>query len=154
VPFESFDQLRNRRFLKKNRIQSGVANQTVTRTAESDLDSSVVYQVLADPRYIPDWAPVFADSIERIDDSSFSIVKGGETFRMEASLHPSARAVDYIREMPNNRRGGAYIRVTPRPLGGSTIAMTVPVGPNTSEAEVGKTVENELASLIRLAQSS
>jgi hypothetical protein len=130
-----------------------MANQTVTRSAESDLETSVIYKVLADPSHIPDWAPVFADSVERIDNTTFSIMKGGEVFRMEALLHPSACAVDYVREMANNRRGGAYIRVTPRPLGGSTIVMTVPLGPNTSESEVGKTVENELVSLIHLAQS-
>jgi hypothetical protein len=54
--------------------------------------------------------------------------------------------------MPNGIRGGAYIRVTPRPLGGSTITMTVPVGTNTIEADVAKVLEQELADLIQLAQ--
>jgi hypothetical protein len=54
--------------------------------------------------------------------------------------------------MPNGKRGGAYIRVTPRPLGGSTITMTVPIGPNAIESDVAKILEQELADLIRFAQ--
>ena len=61
--------------------------------------------------------------------------------------------VDYIREMPNGRRGGAFIRVTPRPLGGSSITMTVPIAPNTTEADVAKVLEQELADLDQLARS-
>jgi hypothetical protein len=68
-------------------------------------------------------------------------------------LHPSAGAVDYIREMPNGKRGGAYIRVIPRPLGGSTVIMTVPIGPSTVEFEVAKVLEQELADLVELAQT-
>ena len=125
--------------------------QTVTRSTESVVEPDRLYQVLAEVSNIPRWAPVFADSIERIDDVRCRVTRNGETFPLEVSLHPSAGAVDYIREMPNGRRGGAYIRVTPRPLGGSTIAMTVPIGPNTSESDVGKVVEQELAELVQLA---
>jgi len=53
--------------------------------------------------------------------------------------------------MPNGRRGGAYLRVTPRPLGGSSITITVPIGPATNESEVAKVLEQELADLIQLA---
>jgi hypothetical protein len=130
-----------------------MANQTVTRGAESELEASVIYDVLADPRNIPDWAPVFADSIQRFDGTNYSVTKGVETFRVEVAMHPSACAVDYLREMPNNQRGGAYIRVTPRPLGGSTVVMTVPLGPKATESDVARTLEDELASLIQLAQS-
>ena len=125
--------------------------QTVTRSTESVVEPDRLYQVLAEVSNIPRWAPVFADSIERIDDVRCRVTRNGETFPLEVSLHPSAGAVDYIREMPNGRHGGAYIRVTPRPLGGSTIAMTVPIGPNTSESDVGKVVEQELADLVQLA---
>lgn len=130
-----------------------MANQTVTRVVESDSEPTEIYNVLAKASNIPKWAPVFADAIEPIDDTHYSVTKSGATFKMELILHLSAGAVDYVREMPNNKRGGAYIRVTPRPLGGSTITMTVPIGPNTSESEVGSTLEQELAELIRLARS-
>jgi hypothetical protein len=127
--------------------------QTVTRTAESDAEPIEIYNVLAEVSNIPKWAPVFADAIERIDDTHFSVTKSGETFNMELHLHPSAGTVDYIREMPNNRRGGAYLRVTPRPLGGSAITLNVPIGPNANESDVAKTLEQELAALIRLART-
>ncbi len=128
-------------------------SQTVTRSAESDLDQTRIYEVLAEASNIPRWAPVFADGVERIDDTHYRVNKNSETFNLQVFLHPSAGVVDYLREMPNGKRGGAYIRVTPRPLAGSTITMTVPIAPNTTESEVGKVVEQELDTLIQLAQS-
>lgn len=128
--------------------------QTVTRAAESEVECDKLYNVLAEASNIPKWAPVFADSIEPINDTHHRVIKNGDTFNLEVSLHPSAGAVDYIREMPHGKRGGAYIRVTPRPLGGSTVAITVPVGPNTSESEVAKTLDQELADLIQYASST
>jgi hypothetical protein len=126
-------------------------NRTVTRSVECEADPVVIYNVLAQASNIPKWAPVFADAIECIDDAHYIVTKDGEVFNLELVLHPSALAVDYMREMPNNRRGGAYIRVTPRSLGGSVIIMTVPLGPSTSESDVARTLEQELAELIRLA---
>lgn len=127
--------------------------QTVTRATESDAQPDVFYGILADAGNIPKWAPVFADSLEPIDNGRYRVTKGGETFNMEVFFHPSARAVDYIREMPNGGRGGAYIRVTPRPLGGSSITITVPIAANTTDAEVTPILDQELAELVRLAQS-
>ncbi|HEY5213337.1 MAG TPA: hypothetical protein VIJ38_09985 [Acidobacteriaceae bacterium] len=129
-----------------------MATQTVTRAAESDSEPYGIYNVLADASNIPKWASAFADSIERVDDTHYSITKSNETFNLEVFTHPSAGAVDYIREMPNGKRGGAYIRVTPRPVGGSVITMTVPVGPDVSESDVAKVLERELFDLIQLAQ--
>ncbi|HTV13394.1 MAG TPA: hypothetical protein VME68_01690 [Acidobacteriaceae bacterium] len=125
--------------------------QTTTRAAETNLEPSVIYRVLAEPSNIPRWAPTFADAIERVD-GHFRVTKIGETFDVEVVLHPSALAVDIVRSMANNRRGGAYVRVTPRPMGGSSIAITVPLAPNVDEAEAAKTLEQELADLIGLAQ--
>jgi hypothetical protein len=128
-------------------------NQTITRTVESNSEPIEIYNVLAQVSNIPKWAPVFADAIERIDDAHYSVTKNGEIFNLEVFLHPSAGTVDYIREMPNNKRGGAYIRVIPRPLGGSAISMTVPIGPNTNESDVARALEQELADLIQLARA-
>lgn len=125
--------------------------QTVTRSAETDLHPDQIYDILADIANVPAWAPVFADAIERIDDTRYNVTKGDAAFHVQVFLHPAAGTVDYIREMPDNRRGGAYIRVTDRPLGGSSIVMTVPIAPTSSESEVEALVDQELASLIRLA---
>jgi Polyketide cyclase / dehydrase and lipid transport len=127
-------------------------NQTVTRAAEADFGPAEIYEFLTQVGNLPQWAPVFADAIERVDDRHFRVTKSGDTFRLEVVSHVSAGAVDYIREMTDNKRGGAYIRVTPRPLGGSTITMTVPLGPNTTESEVARVVDQELAELIRLSR--
>jgi hypothetical protein len=129
-----------------------MANQTVTRAAECDLDAGRIYDVLAETSNLPKWAPGFADSIERISDGQFRVTKSGASFGVEVALHPSAATVDFIREMPNGRRGGAYLRVTPRPLGGCTITITVPIGPATNESEVAKVLEQELADLVQLAR--
>ncbi len=129
-----------------------MSNQTVTRAAESELEPGASYAILAEAGNLPKWAPVFADAVERVDATHLRVTKGGDTFNVELLLNRAAGTVDYIREMSNNRRGGAYIRVTPRPLGGSAVTMTVPLGPNTSDAKVGRTVEQELADLIALAR--
>lgn len=127
--------------------------QTVTRAAESDLEPAAIYKVLAEAKNIPQWAPVFADSIERIDDTHYSVTKDGGRFNLELFLHPDAGTVDYLREMPNHRRGGAYLRVVSRPPGGSTVIMTVPIGPNADESGVAGVLEQELAEVIRLARA-
>jgi len=129
-----------------------MGSQTVTRATESDLELARIYAVLAEAGNIPKWAPVFADAVERIDDVNHRVTKNGATFGIQVLLHPPAGTVDYIREMPNGNRGGAYLRITPRPLGGCVIAMTVPIGPNTNESEVAKVVERELADLVQLAR--
>ena len=55
--------------------------------------------------------------------------------------------MDILREMGDNNAGGAYIRVMPHPLGGST----VPVGPTIlMKAEA---LEQELETLLQLAAS-
>ncbi|HEY4354475.1 MAG TPA: hypothetical protein VGN16_01915 [Acidobacteriaceae bacterium] len=129
-----------------------MSNQTVTRALESDLEPHILYDVLIEADNIPKWAPVFADTIAPVDATHYRVTKSSEAFDIEIVPHPTAHAVDYIRQMPNGRSGGAYIRVTPRPLGGSTITMTVPVGPNSIEADVAAVVDQELQDLDRLAR--
>ena len=127
--------------------------QTVTHAVESDSEPAKFFKLLSEVENIPRWAPVFADKIKRISDSRCRVVKNGETFELEVFTNPVAGTVDYIREMSQGKRGGAYIRVTPRPLGGSSITMTVPIAANTTAADVAKVLEQELAELVHLAQS-
>jgi hypothetical protein len=128
--------------------------QTVTRAVESDVEPARIYILLAEVSNIPEWAPVFADTVEHIDGARYRLTKNGESFDLELHLHPSAGAIDYLREMPNGKSGGAYIRVTPRPLHGSTITMTVPIGRNALESDVAKVLEKELADLVQLAATN
>lgn len=66
------------------------------------------------------------------------VTKNGQVFDLEVAVNTSAGTVDYIREMFQGKRGGAYLRVTPRPLGGSSICVTVPIGADTTKIEVQK----------------
>jgi hypothetical protein len=124
--------------------------QTVTRALETDLEPDGIYKSLVDVSLLPKWAPVFADAIEAVDASVFRVTKGGDVFDMELHVNESALTVDYLRSMSNGRKGGAYIRVTPKPLGGCVVTMTVPVGPNTTPDEVAATLEQELEALVKL----
>jgi hypothetical protein len=81
------------------------------------------------------------------------VTKNGQVSDLEVAVNTSSGTVDYIREMSQGKRGGAYIRVTPRSLGGSAVCMTVPIGPDTTEIEVQRVLAHELSERIRLAQS-
>jgi hypothetical protein len=130
-----------------------MSSQTVTRATESDFEPGEIYRILAEVSNIPKWAPAFAEAIERVDDTHHRVTKNGAAFNIEVLPHENAGTVDYVREMSNNRKGGAYIRVTPRPLGGSVVSMTVPIGPNDNKAEVAKVVDQELVDLIKLVRA-
>jgi len=125
-------------------------NQTITRTIESALEPAAIFAVLSKPELIPQWAPVFADKAKQVSGSHYSFSKGSDTFSVEIVTNSTSLTVDYLREMPNNKRGGAYIRVMPRPLGGSTVVMTVPIGPNATSEQVGRVLDEELEALLKL----
>jgi hypothetical protein len=105
---------------------------------------------MADAFLIPQWAPVFADKVEHVQGPSFCLTKGDDSFNMDVVLNESSLTVDYLREMTGGKRGGAYIRVMPGPLGGSVVTMTVPVGPGSTPAQVTAVLEKELEALIKL----
>jgi hypothetical protein len=127
--------------------------QTVTRATESSSDPAEVFRFLSEAKNIPRWAPVFADAVESVGGSRYRVTKNGEAFEIELVANHATGTVDYLREMAGGKRGGAYIRVTPRPMGGSSITMTVPIAPNASAADVARVLEQELADLGRLSQS-
>jgi hypothetical protein len=127
-----------------------MSKQTVTRTLESDVEPMLIYRKLTDASAITAWAPAFADTVEHTQGSTFRIRKGGDAFDMQLLANESSLTVDYVREMGGGRRGGAYIRVMPKPLGGSVVAMTVPVGAGTTPDQVAAVLEEELDALIRL----
>src|ERR1700735_2945295 len=102
-------------------------SQTVTRTIESEFEPQLLYLKLTDASSIPLWAPVCADRVEHVHETTFQATKGSDTFDLEILANESTLTVDYLRSMANGRRGGAYIRVMPKPLGGSVVTMTVPV---------------------------
>jgi hypothetical protein len=126
-------------------------NQTVTRTIESSLEPSAIFTALSKPELIPQWAPVFADKTEHVSGNNYRFTKGSDTFAVEIIANTASLTVDILRETPNGRRGGAYIRVMPRPLGGSMVTMTIPVGPKITPEQAATVLEQELKALIQLA---
>jgi hypothetical protein len=126
--------------------------QTVTRTIESDFEPKLIYLKLTDASLIPLWAPVFADKVEHVHETTFRATKGSDTFDLDLLANEPTLTVDYLRDMANGRRGGAYIRVIPKPLGGNVVAMTVPVGPEATPAQVASVLEQELEALVKLLE--
>jgi hypothetical protein len=127
-----------------------MANQTVTRAIESDAAPSLLYAKLADAFLIPRWAPVFAEKVEPLQGVSFRVTKGSDTFNLDVLANEASLTVDYLRDMAGGRRGGAYLRVMPRPAGGSVVTMTVPVAPGSTPDQVAAVLEQELESFIKM----
>jgi hypothetical protein len=131
-----------------------MGQQTTTLAIESNVEPTVIFVFLSDVVNIPKWSPVFADEVERIDEFRCLATKSGTSFEFEIHKNEGARTVDYIRQMSGGKSGGAFIRVTHRPLGGSSISMTVPVATNATVDDVTRVLRQELNELVRLTQSS
>jgi hypothetical protein len=131
-----------------------MSERTVTRSLESDLEPERILSVLNDPARLPEWAPVFADKIEHSGQNGWRLTKNNESFNVQMNVSTVAGTVDFLREMADGKRGGAYMRVFPRVLGGSVVVMTVPLAPNSNPAEVARIVEQELAALVALGGKS
>lgn len=125
--------------------------ETVTRVIECEIEPERIYSRLVDPVLIPQWAPVFADSVEPVEGLTYRVTKGDETFSLEVVTHEADFAVEYLRELPGGGRAGAYVRAMQRGQDGCVISMRVPVGPNATPAQVGAVLEQELQALVRLA---
>jgi hypothetical protein len=130
-----------------------ISSQTVTSSIEADANPDLVFQFLSDPRGIPQWAPGFADRIEVGEGGTWRIVKGQKTFPIEVVAFSPVRSVDYLRQITIDKKGGAFLRVLPRPSGGSVIVMTLPVSPESSMDETAKILGQELQRLRELCAS-
>ena len=127
---------------------------TETQSIESHIDPRGIVALLTDPSRIPDWAPAFANLVTGDNQSGWRALKSGQTFALRVVMKHDAGTVDYLREIAPGREGGAYIRVIPRPGGGSVVVMTVPLIPDTEPAAITATLRDELNTLISLASSS
>jgi hypothetical protein len=123
---------------------------SVTQSIEADVDPGTLFELLADPRHIPDWAPNFADEVAGGESSGWRVTKNGEVFSIRVVTATAARTVDYLREIAPGREGGAYIRVVPRLGGGSVVVMTLPVPPAGDLEKVTAVLNGELAALVGL----
>ena len=124
---------------------------TVTGSIESGAEPGHLLSLLADASRIPEWAPAFADRVERDDQNGWKVAKDGSVFSLHVGVERAVRTVDYLREVAPGKKGGAYLRVLPRPGGGSVVVMTLPVGAGQTAEGVTAVLNQELASLVRLA---
>jgi len=124
---------------------------TVTGSIESGAEPGDLLSLLADASRIPEWAPAFADRVERDDQNGWKVAKDGSVFSLHVGVERAVRTVDYLREVAPGKKGGAYLRVLPRPGGGSVVVMTLPVGAGQTAEGVTAVLNQELASLVRLA---
>ncbi len=129
-------------------------SRTETQSAETDAPVADVLAVLTDAARIPQWAPAFADEVSGDSGSGWLVTKDGQAFTLRVAAVPAAGTVDYLREVAPGREGGAYLRVIPRPGGGSVIIMTLPVPPGADPAATAAVLAGELAALAALAASS
>lgn len=127
-----------------------MADRTVTGSIETDIASEQIMRVLLDPRVIPLWAPNFADEVAPAD-TQWQVRKGDQRFLMTLESDASFKIVNYLREISPGIRGGAYMRVLPRPGGGSVIVMTLPVPVGRSQSEISGVLREELSELIRMS---
>jgi Polyketide cyclase / dehydrase and lipid transport len=127
---------------------------TETQSAETDAPVADVLAVLTDAARIPQWAPAFADEVSGDSRSGWLVTKDGQAFALRVAAVPAASTVDYLREVAPGREGGAYLRVVPRPGGGSVIIMTLPGPSGADPAGTAAVLAGELAALAALAASS
>jgi polyketide cyclase/dehydrase/lipid transport protein len=129
-----------------------VTGRTESGSIESDAARAELVSLLADGTSAPRWAPAFADVVER-DGDAWRATKDGRSFLVRIEVHARAGTVDYLREIAPGRFGGAYLRVVPRPGGGSVVTLTLPTGPGADPAAVRATLKAELAALVALVDS-
>ena len=130
-----------------------VTTRTVTQSAETDVQPDAMLAILMDPRNIPRWAPAFADAIEADGQNGWRVRKDGSAFSLQVVAAQSSRTVDYLREIVSGKQGGAYLRVLPRPGGGSVVVMTLPVPAGANAGTVSAILSQELEALIDLGES-
>lgn len=130
------------------------AARTETQSIESRAPVTAVFALLGDPRRIPEWAPAFADEIHDDPYSEWQATKDGQVFALRVATNPDAGTVDYLRQVAPGQEGGAYLRIIPRPGGGSVITMTVPLLPGVDPANTAATLAGELAALVSLVETT
>lgn len=126
-------------------------SRTITQTVETEAAPNSILKILEDPKRIPEWAPVFAEKVERDRANTYRVTKGETVFSVEAVIERASRTVDYLRCTGAGEKVGAHIRVLPRPGGGSVVVMTLPVPPGGNAEQVSAVLGQELQSLTRLA---
>jgi len=127
---------------------------TENQSIETEAGVATVVALLADPTRIPEWAPAFADLVSGDPHSGWQATKDGRSFSLRVVVNHDAGTVDYLREVAPGREGGAYVRVVPRPGGGSVVTMTLPLLPDVDPTDTAATLARELTTLTSLVEQA
>ena len=125
---------------------------TITQNIETDAEPDTIFNLLADPRHLPAWAPAFADAITGDERQGWQAIKNSLAFSLRVATEQHSRTVDYLRDIGSGREGGAYTRVLPGPEGGSVVVMTVPLPPGVGPETAIAGLREELETLARLTE--
>lgn len=117
---------------------------------EFDAEPERIYAIVANPLLIPEWAGVFADRVEHVSGSTYRVTKAGEVFSLYLELNEAERVVEYLRELPDGKRGGARVTIASLASGGCEVSMRVPVAPRVTPEQVDGVLKQELEALGRL----
>jgi hypothetical protein len=91
--------------------------------------------------------------VEPDQSGCWRVIRGDKTFPIEVVTSDRARTVDYLRELTPGKKGGAFLRVLPRPRGGSVIVMTLLTPSEISAEQTATILEQELRQLTNLCAS-
>jgi len=127
-----------------------MALQTITMQIELTAEASAVFTLIASPRFVPKWASGFTDRMDQSSAGQWMATKGDRQFAMTVEVSDVSRTIDYLRDLPTGRRGGAYIRVIDAPQSGCVVVMTIPIAKDSNAEETSAILESELAGLARL----
>ena len=129
-----------------------MALQTLTKQIELTAEASAVFALIASPRFMPKWAPGFADRMDQSSAGQWVATKGDRQFTMTVEVSDVSRTIDYLRDLPTGRRSGAYIRVIDAPKYGCVVVMTIPIAKDSNAEETSAILESELAGLAALTR--
>jgi hypothetical protein len=116
---------------------------TVTRSIDVETSPDLVLDVVRDPARIPTWAPAFADSIEP-DGDGWRVTRNNRAFHVRVKVDHSMRCVNIVRDIAPAEEGGLFMRILPRPGGGSVIVATIPIVPGSDADRTGVILNDEL----------
>jgi hypothetical protein len=127
---------------------------TITRSIETEVDPDAILDILADARHLPQWASGFADAVAAGPDDDWLVTKDGRVFSIRVEVERPRGTVDYVREIAPGQKGGAFLRVLPRPGGGSVVLMTLPLSAVGGDAMVVTALlDQELHALVGIGES-
>jgi hypothetical protein len=123
-----------------------------TRSISIAATPDSVLELVGDARRLPDWAPAFAQAVER-DGDDWLVDSGGGRLRIRVRVGAGHGTVDLVG--PQDPSRGAHMRVLPNEQGSELLFTLVFPGGTAPEAvaEQMATVEGELETVRALCET-